>query len=66
MLNNEQLIEKAKEKFKETSNEVVTNAFVTEATDRTPIVVLRNDIRVLANYQVVDDDDLLRLDKQTH
>ena len=46
--------------------EIVTNAFITETTDRTPIVVLRNDNRVLANYQVLVNDELFKLDKQTN
>lgn len=64
MLSDAQLIEKAIQKFKENDGEVlVTNAFVTEATDHTRIVVLRNDDGVLANFQVLDKDKLFRLDQ---
>ena len=62
MLNDRQLIEKAKFEFRKLSNETVTNTFITEATDHTKIIVLRDDNRVLANFQVLKNDDLMRMD----
>lgn len=63
MLSDRQLIEKAKLEFQKSSNEIIKNAFITEATDHTKIVVLRDDSSVLANYQVLDNDDLMRMDR---
>lgn len=61
LLDNKQVIEKALMQF---GNEAtVTNSFITESTDHTTIVVLRNDARVLAVYQVLDNDELFRLNK---
>ena len=63
MLNNKQLIEKAIQMLKNSNNKVIiTDVFITEATDHTPIVVLKNDNGILANYQILDNGELLKLD----
>ena len=59
MLSDKQLIEKAKRKFGD--EDIVKDAFVTESSGHIPIIILRNDKGVIANYQVLDNGELFRL-----
>lgn len=62
-LDDAELIEKTKKEFQKLNpTMVIKDAFITETTDHSPVVILRSDFRVLANYQVLDNNRLWRLD----
>jgi hypothetical protein len=64
MLNDREMIEKAVQQFKrENKNVIITEAFITEATDHTPIIILKDYYGVVANYEIRENNELKRLDK---